>query len=86
MIKKTIKNLKISSTLRINEVSKELEKKGEKVFKFGLGQSPFPVPPSLVSELKKRAHEKDYINVSGLLELRKQIAKYHSKKNKNKYS
>ena len=48
MIKKTIKNLKISSTLKINEVSKELEKKGEKVFKFGFGQSPFEIPENIV--------------------------------------
>ena len=84
-IKKNLKNVKTSATLAINEISNKLKKEGKKIFKFGLGQSPFPVPSILVNELKKRAHEKDYINVSGLLELRKQIAKYHSKKNKNKY-
>ena len=33
MIKDIVKNLEISSTLRINEISKELESKGKKVFK-----------------------------------------------------
>jgi len=84
-IKNNLKYVKTSSTLSINEISNKLKKEGKEIFKFGLGQSPFPVPSNLVNELKKRAHEKDYLNVSGLLELRKQIAKYHSKKNKNKY-
>jgi len=84
-IKKNLINIKTSSTLAINETSEKLQKQGKEIFKFGLGQSPFPVPSSLVNELKKRAHEKNYLNVSGLLELRKQIAKYHTKKNKNKY-
>jgi len=35
MIKKIIKNLNISSTLRINEISKDLELQGKDVFKFG---------------------------------------------------
>ena len=84
-IKKNLKNVKTSATLAINEISDKLKREGKEVFKFGLGQSPFPVPYSLVNELKKRANEKDYLNVSGLLELRKEIAKYHTKKNKNKY-
>ena len=84
-IKKNLKNVKTSATLAINEISNKLKKEGKEIFKFGLGQSPFPVPSSLVNELKKRAHEKNYLNVSGLLELRKEIANYHTKKNKNKY-
>jgi len=76
-IKNNLKYVKTSSTLSINEISNKLKREGKEIFKFGLGQSPFPVPSNLVNELKKRAHEKDYLNVSGLLELRKQIAKYH---------
>ena len=44
MIKEIVKNLNLSSTLRINEVSKDLESKGKDIFKFGFGQSPFKVP------------------------------------------
>ena len=62
-IKKNLINIKTSSTLAINETSEKLQKQGKEIFKFGLGQSPFPVPSSLVNELKKRAHEKNYLNV-----------------------
>ena len=41
MIKDIIKNLKSSSTLRINEISKKLESDGKKIYKFGLDNHPF---------------------------------------------
>ena len=85
-IKKNIVDIKTSATLAINELSHLLEKEGKEIFKFGLGQSPFPVPKILVEELKKNAKQKNYINVSGLLELREKIAEYHSLKNKNNYT
>ena len=43
MLKNIVKNLEPSSTLKINEVSKLLEEKGKKIFKFGFGQSPFQI-------------------------------------------
>ena len=43
-VKKKILKLKESSTLVINEKSKELISEGKKVYQFGFGQSPFPVP------------------------------------------
>ena len=52
MIKDIVKNLKPSSTLRINEISKQLELNGKKIYKFGFGQSPFEVPDDVVNELK----------------------------------
>ncbi|SVD30883.1 uncharacterized protein METZ01_LOCUS383737, partial [marine metagenome] len=85
-IKKNIVDIKTSATLAINELSHQLEKKGKEIFKFGLGQSPFPVPQIIVEELKKNAQQKDYLNVSGLIELREQVAQYHSIKNKNNYT
>ena len=81
-----IKKVKPSATLAINELSKKLESQGKKIYKFGLGQSPFPVPKIIEKELQKNAYQKNYINVSGLEILRKQVAKYHHKKNKYKYS
>ena len=48
-IKDNIINLKTSATLAINELSQELEKSGKEIFKFGLGQSPFPVPEKIIS-------------------------------------
>ena len=53
LTKKSILKLKPSSTLVINEKSKELIEKGEKVYSFGFGQSPFPVPESIVLKLKE---------------------------------
>ena len=44
MLKNLVKDLKPSSTLAINETSKQLEQQGKKIFKFGFGQSPFKVP------------------------------------------
>ena len=49
MIKEIVKNLSLSSTLRINEISKDLEAQGKDVFKFGFGQSPFKVPDEVAS-------------------------------------
>ena len=86
MIKEIVKNLKPSSTLRINELSKELESQGKEIFKFGFGQSPFKVPEDVVSELKKNAHHNKYLPMQGLLELRSAIAKFESKKKQNEYN
>ena len=57
-VKKKILKLKESSTLVINEKSKELLLDGKKVFQFGFGQSPFPVPEKIVEALKKMLIEK----------------------------
>ena len=55
MLKDIIKGLEPSSTLKINEISRQLEEKGEKIFKFGFGQSPFQIPSSIVDELKNNS-------------------------------
>ena len=86
MLYERFRNTEPSSTLRINEISNKLLDEGRNVYKFGLGQSPFPVPEILIETLKKNAHQKDYLNVSGLLKLREVVAKYHSKKNLYNYS
>ena len=81
MIKNIIKNLKPSSTLRINEISKKLEQEGKKIYKFGFGQSPFQIPNDVVSELKNNAHQNKYLSMQGLNELRIEVSKYENKKN-----
>ena len=85
-IKDTLINIKTSSTLAINELSLKLQEDGKTIYKFGLGQSPFPIPDIIVKELQYHAHQKNYLDVSGLLELREVVAKYHSKKNKYSYT
>lgn len=69
-----VRGLPVSATLEINERSQQLIKQGRKIFKFGLGQSPFPVPKVVENELKKNAHQKDYLPVLGLYELRQAVA------------
>ena len=66
MIKNIIKNLKPSSTLKINEISKNLELEGKKIYKFGFGQSPFQVPSDVVDELKNNAYQNKYLPMQGL--------------------
>ncbi len=85
MIKDIVKNLKISSTLRMNEMSRELESQGKKIFKFGFGQSPFNVPDDVVSELKENAFQNKYLPMQGLPELRETIAKFVSLKKSYNY-
>ena len=86
MIKNKINNLNLSATLKINEISKKLEREGKDIIKFGFGQSPFQVPEGIVEELKKNAHQRSYLPVQGLEELRKAIAKYESKKKNNNFT
>ena len=54
LIKDQISQLKPSATLKINEESNRLKKEGKKIYKFGFGQSPFPIPQSIVLALKKK--------------------------------
>jgi len=85
MIKDIVKNLKISSTLRINEISKELESKGKEVFKFGFGQSPFKIPEDVINELRNNAFQNKYLPMQGLPELRDAVANYISSKKNHNY-
>ena len=84
-VKKKILKLKESSTLVINEKSKKLILEGKKVYQFGFGQSPFPVPEKIVEALKNNAHKKEYLPVQGLPELREKISKYLYKRTGNNY-
>jgi aspartate aminotransferase len=74
-----VRGLSQSSTLAINEKSRQLILEGRKVYKFGLGQSPFPVPEPVVEALRRHAHEKDYLPVRGLLPLREAIAAFNKR-------
>lgn len=69
--------LERSATLAINERSAEMVMKGETVYRFGFGQSPFPVPNTIVSALQENAYRKDYLPVEGLMELREAVSAFH---------
>ncbi|MCP1728582.1 aspartate aminotransferase [Natronospira proteinivora] len=72
-----VRGLSQSATLAINEASRELAAAGREVYRLGLGQSPFPVPQVVTQALRDHAHEKDYLPVKGLKELRETVADYH---------
>jgi len=83
--KDQIKKLKPSATLAINEKSKKLMRSGKKVYKFGFGQSPFPIPDSIILALKNAADKNIYLPMQGLDELRLTIANYLNKNNNNQF-
>ena len=83
IIKKHLDNLKPSATLAINEESNRLKKNGKKIYKFGFGQSPFPVPQSIVDALKNNAEKNYYLPMQGLEILREAIAKHLNTNNNN---
>ena len=85
-VKKNILKLKESSTLAINEKSKNLIKSGKKIYRFGFGQSPFQIPNKIVETLKLNAHRKEYLPIQGLPELRENISKYLLERSGVKYS
>lgn len=66
-----------SATLLLNEQSAAIANSGKEVFRFGFGQSPFPVCDVLVNALKQNAYRKEYTEVQGLKSLREKVAQYH---------
>ena len=72
-----VRGLGLSATLAINERCKALRREGRDIYNFGLGQSPFPVPAPVVEELKRNAHQKDYLPPHGLPALREAVAEFH---------
>ena len=85
-IKEQISQLKPSATLAINEESNRLKKSGKKIYKFGFGQSPFPVPNSIILALKNNADRHTYLPMQGLEELRSAIANYLNENNNNNFN
>ena len=84
-IKGQVSELKPSATLAINEESNRLKKEGKKVYKFGFGQSPFPVPETIVNSLKNNAAKHAYLPMQGLEELRLAVANNLNENNKNDF-
>ncbi len=72
-----VRGLGLSATLAINEKCAALRSEGREIFRFGLGQSPFPVPTPVVEALRLAAPEKDYLPVRGLRALREAVADFH---------
>ncbi|MCP3667844.1 MAG: aminotransferase class I/II-fold pyridoxal phosphate-dependent enzyme [Gammaproteobacteria bacterium] len=81
-----VRCLNQSSTLAINERCAQMHKEGHEIFRLGLGQSPFPVASPVVEELKANAHQKDYLPVKGLPQLREAVAAYHHRQEGVEYT
>lgn len=76
-LEERVRGLEPSATVAINDRSNELRRSGTRIFKLGLGQSPFPVPEPVVQALRDHAHEKDYLPARGLPALRQAVADWH---------
>jgi aspartate aminotransferase len=76
-LEERVKGLQPSATLAIQEECTARLARGERVFRLGLGQSPFPVPSPVVEALRAHASEKDYLAVRGLSSLRQAVASFH---------
>jgi aspartate aminotransferase len=75
-----VSNLAPSPTLAERERANALCAEGVRVFRLELGQSPFPVPATVVDALRVHAAEKDYLPARGLPELRSAVAEYHRRR------
>jgi len=73
-VNQNISQLKPSATLQINETVTKMRSKGDKVYHFGFGQSPFPIPKKIIKKLKKNADCNHYLPTLGLQKLRIEIA------------
>jgi aspartate/methionine/tyrosine aminotransferase len=69
--------LQESATLAINQKALKLRKEGKKIFHFGFGQSPFPVPQNIQQALKDNSDKKSYLPTQGLPELLEAIADFY---------
>ncbi|HBI14052.1 MAG TPA: aminotransferase class I/II [Desulfobulbaceae bacterium] len=79
-------SLRESATLAINRKALELRRKGQTIFHFGFGQSPFPVPESLQEALRRNVHQKDYLPTRGLPELCRAVASFYRREFNFDYS
>lgn len=75
-----VRGLGLSATLAIQALCDRLQADGRRVYRLGLGQSPFPVPLPLVEELRASAARKEYLPVCGLPALREAVADYHRRR------
>jgi len=78
-LNKNLQGLSTSATIAIQQLSRTLTKEGREIYRLGLGQSPFPVPDVVVEALKQNAHQKDYLAVKGLEELRRSLIEHHKR-------
>jgi len=77
IVNSNLRENKHSETLLVNQMSLSRAENNQTVYKFGFGQSPFPVPKIISQSLADAAHRKEYMNVQGHVPLRQAIADFH---------
>ncbi len=78
-LNRNLRGLSTSATIAIQQLCREMTNEGKSVYRLGLGQSPFPVPNPVVEALRENAHQKDYLAVKGLEELRHSLVGHHKR-------
>jgi len=76
-ISKYLRESKHSETLLVNQLSINRANNNQQIFKFGFGQSPFPVPVEISQALAESAYRKEYMSVQGHPPLREAIVNFH---------
>ncbi|MCB9776926.1 MAG: aminotransferase class I/II-fold pyridoxal phosphate-dependent enzyme, partial [Alphaproteobacteria bacterium] len=71
-----VRGLAMSATVASQATCEQRAAEGLPVYRFGLGQSPFPVPDAVVAALREHAARKDYLPVEGLPALRAEVSRY----------
>ncbi len=66
----------LSPTLAADALVNQLRDEGREIYHMGFGQAPFPAPSRLITAVREHAHEKAYLPVAGLPELRTAVAKH----------
>jgi aspartate aminotransferase len=75
-----VRGIVTSPTMALHEYCAALIADGRRIYKLGLGQSPFPVPAPVVQALRDHADKKEYLPVRGLYDLRRAVAHYTERK------
>lgn len=71
-----VRGLPHSPTLAIQAKVRALRAEGRHIHNLGLGESPFPVPRSVVERLQEYAARKEYLPVAGLPELQEAVVSH----------
>ena len=73
-----LRDTRHSETLLNNQLARQRLESEMPLYRFGFGESPFPVPDRVISAMHKATHRKEYSDVQGLLELREAITTFHN--------
>ena len=73
--------MKVSATLKIQEIVKRRKEQGLPVYNFGLGANPLPISRDYLREINKYTDYKNYISACGVNKFQKVIKDKYSTDN-----